>query len=120
MIMVNFAEASSDPGQYANIKAEIFDNLARVMKAGEITLRDEPDLVKQISTVMYDYTSNQQLAIVSKKEMKKRGLPSPDRADSLALAVWGRTLGVGVFNDDNEDYDSESDVLTGNLMDERL
>ena len=120
VIMVNFAEASSDPGQYANIKAEIFDNLARVMKAGEITLRDEPDLVKQISTVMYDYTSNQQLAIVSKKEMKKRGLPSPDRADSLALAVWGRTLGVGVFNDDNEDYDSESDVLTGNLMDEKL
>ena len=52
--------------------------------------------------------------------MKKRGLPSPDRADSLALAVWGRTLGVGVFNDDNEDYDSESDVLAGNLMDEKL
>ena len=32
--------------------------------------------------------SNGKLELESKKEMKKRGLASPDRADALALSVY--------------------------------
>jgi hypothetical protein len=34
---------------------------------------------------MYDHTLKQQLFIESKKDMKRRGLASPDDADALAL-----------------------------------
>lgn len=45
-----------------------------------ICLEDEED--------KYRMTSNGKLEIESKKEMKKRGLDSPDRADALALALY--------------------------------
>lgn len=49
-------------------------------------------LIKDISNIKYDYTSNGKIFIKSKKDMKKEGLDSPDFADALALAFYGSQM----------------------------
>jgi phage terminase large subunit len=38
----------------------------------------------------YQFKGNGNIKLECKEDMKKRGLPSPDRADALALAVYPR------------------------------
>jgi hypothetical protein len=40
----------------------------------------------QFAALQYGFTSQGQLKVESKEEMRDRGVPSPDRADALALA----------------------------------
>ena len=43
-------------------------------------------LAAQLSSLRYGYDSRGRVKVESKADMKKRGLPSPDRADGLMLA----------------------------------
>ncbi len=54
-------------------------------KQVELILPNDPDLVGQLSCRKYGYLSNGKLKVESKKEMKERGLSSPDEADCLLL-----------------------------------
>ena len=58
----------------------------------EIKLPNDGDLVAQLSTRKYDMASNGKIKIESKKEMKKRGLPSPDTADAIALSMFKKKI----------------------------
>jgi len=51
-----------------------------------IGLPPDEELMAQLSSRRYTYTSRGQIRIEPKNDMKKRGLPSPDRADAVALA----------------------------------
>lgn len=51
----------------------------------EINLPDDNDLVAQLSVRKYFMTDKGKLKVESKKDMKKRGLPSPDEADCILL-----------------------------------
>jgi hypothetical protein len=55
-------------------------------EAGDIDIEDDEDLVAQLASIKYKTNSRGQVLIESKDEMKKRGLPSPDRGDALMLA----------------------------------
>lgn len=64
---------------------EEYDDQGRP-KACELVLPDDNELIAQLTSRRYEvYDSNGKIKIESKKEMKKRGLPSPDRADCLFL-----------------------------------
>lgn len=113
--LVNFADASPDKG-YLNMRAYIWGQLAQALREGlaidpnDQTLYDDligPELVPRID-------GKKQLE--SKEDMKKRGLPSPNDADALALTfarpvVSKRLEGTeaAIANarseDDNEKYD---------------
>jgi hypothetical protein len=43
-------------------------------------------LLRQLGEIRYRYDSRGRLKLESKDDLKKRGQPSPDRADALALA----------------------------------
>ena len=43
-------------------------------------------LAKQLVAIKYKITSKGPIAVETKDEMRKRGVPSPDRADALAYA----------------------------------
>jgi hypothetical protein len=47
----------------------------------------DDDLAAQLGAIKYKFTSRGQIQIESKDDMKKRGLPSPDRADALMLTA---------------------------------
>lgn len=96
VVAVNFGSASSDVESYINLKAEIFWCLRELFLNDKIKIMDVGRLIAEIPTIKYSYTSRSQLAIVSKQQMKKDGLKSPDDTDSLALACWGvRSFSIG-------------------------
>lgn len=79
-----------DTEKYVNIKAKMFDLLAQDLK-GELQLGAEDVYLDELPTILYDYDSKGRMYIESKDEYKKRtGRGSPDHADSLALANYGR------------------------------
>lgn len=92
VLAVNFG-SSPESEDFANLKAEIMWNMRQVFRAGDISILDKGKLVAQIPMIRYDYSGNGKLVIVSKKQMKKEGIESPDFADSLALALWGVRCG---------------------------
>ena len=85
---VNVAERAFDSEHFANLRAEIFWNLRLKFKNKEIRIPNDTDLIEQITRIKYVYNPRGQLAIESKSDMKKRGLKSPDKGDSLALCFY--------------------------------
>jgi hypothetical protein len=53
------------------------------IKAGA-SIPNDPDLVTDLTALQYGYKGGE-LLLESKQDAKKRGIKSPDRADSLAL-----------------------------------
>ena len=71
---------------------------ARV-EAGTISIPDDPELVAELSTIQYTYTSKGLIQLEPKEQLKKRLKRSPDKADALVLAYYdagsGLLIGVG-------------------------
>jgi phage terminase large subunit len=95
-------ERDEDKEKYVNIKARMFGLLADDLKNEKdgIVLLDEAVYLDELPSILYRYNQKGQMVIESKDEYKKRtGRKSPDSADSLALANFGRydDLRVGHF-----------------------
>lgn len=94
--------------QFVNIKARMFKLLADDIKAsGGLCLLDEAVYLDELPTILYKYDSKGRLLIESKDDYKKRtGRKSPDDADSLALANYGRydEIEVGSFGDSSSGF----------------
>jgi hypothetical protein len=69
---------------YANKRSEIWHELATWIKSGA-DIPDEMRLKQDLASPTYFYSHTGKLQLESKEQMKKRGLPSPDVADALAL-----------------------------------
>ena len=61
-----------------------FDDAGNPRKC-DIVLPDDNDLVGQLSCRKYTFKSSSKVKVESKKEMKERGLTSPDEADCILL-----------------------------------
>lgn len=77
---------ADDPDHYDNWGTEAWANVRDLLQAGDIQIPNDEDLIAQLSTRKYMVTSKGRIILESKKDMKKRGLRSPDRADALVLA----------------------------------
>lgn len=83
-------EVKKEQRKYANLKAKMFVLLSQDLKA-EIKLLDDEVYLQELPTIIYRFNKKGAYQIESKDEYKKRtGLSSPDNADSLALANYGR------------------------------
>jgi hypothetical protein len=81
--------------RFANKKAEAFWLLAESLKTDLALLEDEA-LLGELPTIQYTFDSKGRWLIEDKKAYKKRtGRGSPDHADSLSLANYGRFYAVG-------------------------
>ncbi|NJJ37835.1 DEAD/DEAH box helicase family protein [Paenibacillus apii] len=75
-----------DPEHYDNWGTEAWATVRDLLQAGDIQFPNDEDLIGQLSSRKYTVTSKGRIVLETKKEMKKRGLRSPDRADALVLA----------------------------------
>ncbi len=82
---VNVARAARQADRYASLRDELFFNLRDRFEDEVISLPDDEVLASQLAALRYSFTSRGQQKVESKDEMRARGLPSPDRADALAL-----------------------------------
>ncbi len=86
IIRVNFGENAIDKEAYANRRAEMWADMADWFSDEEpCSIPDNKRLQAELSSPKYDYDSSRRLRLESKEQMKKRGIKSPDVADSAAL-----------------------------------
>lgn len=96
IIPINAAERIDTDTKEGKEAAEYYNNLTTHMWAvlkdllenRQIEIEDDPNTFAQLSVRKYFMASNGKLELESKKEMKKRGVSSPDQADAAALSVY--------------------------------
>ena len=81
----NGAEKPRDQRQYKNRRTEAWFEFAKRIESREIELIDDDKLIMQLSNQPLVYHSNGQYQLMSKKEMKRKGMSSPDRADAVVM-----------------------------------
>jgi hypothetical protein len=85
----------------ANKRAEMWVRMREWLN-GSVGIPDDPTLEAQLTAVEYKHDANNAILLEKKEEMKRRGLPSPDRADALAL-----TFAYPVMVQDWEEEDDD-------------
>lgn len=73
---------------YNNLTTHMWAVLRDLLEDKQVEIEDDADTFAQLSARKYFMASNGKLELESKKEMKKRNLPSPDRGDAVALSVY--------------------------------
>ena len=107
----NGGEAPFDKERFVNARAEDYWNLREIFEGGEIDIDELDDvLAAQLGSIKWTVDSRGRIKIESKDDMRKRGLPSPDRADTLAMVMSRRATGEV----DVESHQGEN--ITGDLM----
>ena len=71
---------------------------------------DDDKLAAQLGSIKWGIDSRGRIKIESKDDMRKRGLPSPDRADAMAIAFAGRANAAPM------NVESHAESITGDLM----
>jgi hypothetical protein len=77
-------EKGREGGGPANRRAELWSNLKKALE-GRFSLPDSNSLQADLVSCGYKYDSSGRLLLESKQDMRKRGVPSPDEADAVAL-----------------------------------
>ena len=91
---VNNGEKAYDSVNYANMGTELWFLMEEGLE--EMQIPDNDELIAQLSTRRYFFESKGQRRLESKKDIKKRSLPSPDKADALSLTFFKRRR-KGIF-----------------------
>ena len=92
----NGGEAPYDKERFVNARAEDYWNLREIFAGGEVDVDELDDvLAAQLGSIKWTIGSRGRTKIESKDDMRKQGLPSPDRADTLAMVMPRRaTAGI--------------------------
>ncbi len=90
VVPVNFGSKvpEEDAVYYADMPTYLWSLVKDELEKGSMTLSDDEEMVAQLSVRRYSVSSSGKIQIESKKDMKKRGIGSPDRADALALSCY--------------------------------
>ena len=112
VVPCNVASRASDPRKFKNLRAEIFWGLREAFEDGLIDLdEDDDELASQLVSLRWWVDSSGRIVIESKDEMKKRGMPSPDRADALAMVWWEPAMLPLVQHDEDDLREGITDDL---------
>jgi len=76
--------------RFTNKRAECFWRLRQwIMEGGQLS---DDDCWNELTHIKWKVQSNKKIIIISKEELLKRGVPSPDHADSLALTFANKPV----------------------------
>ena len=77
---------------YDDMSTYLWGTVKEKLLLEELHLPNDNDLAAQLSCRKYRLTSRGKMRLESKEEMKKRGIPSPDRADAVALSCYEKKI----------------------------
>ena len=83
---VNVARRARDDNTFANLRGEGFWRLRDLFATGGISIPTDNQLIGELAALRYSYDSRGRILMESKEAMRRRNLPSPDKADALMLA----------------------------------
>jgi hypothetical protein len=91
VVPYNGGEPPIDKERFVNARAEDYWTLRERFEQGEVDIDPDDDkLAAQLGSIKWGIESRGRIKIESKDDMRKRGLPSPDRADTAAIAFSAR------------------------------
>ena len=82
---INVSESPSFGAMYINLRAELWHLAKAWLEKRDCRLPDDARLIDELASLRYSFASNGKVKAESKDDMKKRGLKSPDVADSFIL-----------------------------------
>lgn len=105
------SEKPYQPDRFKNRRAEQYWTLRNMMEDGLIDLDpDDQELLAQLGSIKFKIM-NGKVVVEDKEDMKTRGLPSPDMADTVMMATVSPTASV------EELLGRRHGTLTGDLLD---
>lgn len=97
VVEVQFGGKALNP-RYTNKRSEMWGEMNEWIKGGG-AMPNNMELKNDLATVTYSFDAANRLKLISKDELKKQGIASPDVADALALTfaypVAQQTRGAG-------------------------
>lgn len=94
IVGVFFGGASFYPERYANQRAEMYDGAREWMNRADSQLPDDAKLKGELLSIRRRSAGEKQLQLERKEDMRKRGVPSPGRADAFVLTHHHSALGL--------------------------
>lgn len=82
---INVSESPAMGGTYLNLRAELWHKAKAWLEKRDCKIPMNEDLIAELATVRYTFTSNGKIKIESKDDIRRRGLKSPDMADAFVL-----------------------------------
>jgi phage terminase large subunit len=101
---INVSESPAVGARFRNLRSELWFKTKEWFEKRDVALTTtvsggspEDDVVLELTTPRYMFTSSGKMVMESKNDMKKRGFPSPDLADAIVLTfaadvgtmLWG-------------------------------
>src|SRR5690606_27695318 len=77
----------SDDERFMRLRDEMWWKGREYFEAKDCVIGDDEALIGELCAVTYDFSSNGKIVVESKKDMKKRGIKSPNRADAFLLTL---------------------------------
>jgi hypothetical protein len=86
---VNVARSANEKEKFKNLRAELHSEMRDwLTQEMPVQIPDSDDLHGEMTSYGYKFTSNGQLQIESKDDLRARGMPSPDGNDALMLTMY--------------------------------
>ena len=103
------AEAPSMWGQYVNLRAELWFRMKEWLEARDCKLPKYEQLFSELVSPRYSFSSTGKMKVEAKQDMKKRGLPSPDKAYAVILTLASQPT-IAMFG---KKYQSKQKITRG-------
>ncbi len=107
-----------EPRRFGNRRSEQWWKVRELFQAGlfDIDPEDE-DLQAQLTSIKYTEDSAGRIWVETKKEMRARGLPSPDRADTLMMITAPADDWTELYTEEHEPgRRRNAETITGDLL----
>ena len=88
VIGVKVGEKARKDDSYANCRAELWIKMRDWLRDTDADIPDDQELEDDLTNPEYFYDNKERIQLEAKKDMKKRGLSSPDGGDALALTFY--------------------------------
>jgi phage terminase large subunit len=90
---INVATAASDDERFHRLRDELWWRVREKFELRQISLPNDKELLGELTTIKFSEEGGK-IKVESKKDLKKRGLASPNRADALCLSYYYDTHDV--------------------------
>lgn len=85
---VNVSNSAVHPERFSRLRDELWWRMRDAFERGEISIPNDEELIGELSCIKYATDSNGKIKVESKKDLRKRNLPSPNKADALCLTYY--------------------------------
>jgi hypothetical protein len=99
---VNVAERARDAERFDDLRSELWWRVREWLESGEARLPRDGELLAELATVRYELTSAGRVRVEAKRDRKRRGLSSPDRADALMMTFAAPVFDLGTADFRNQ------------------